>query len=52
MALAGAAIYLLGRVGHVVSYMAGLSPWRSVCFSIGLLGLVLMALNLLPHIWA
>lgn len=52
LALAGAAIYLLGRVGHVVSYVAGLSPWRSICFLVGLFGLALMAVNLLPHIWS
>ena len=52
LALAGGVVYLLGRVGHVLSYMAGLSPWRSVCFTVALLGLVLLALPLLPHIWS
>ena len=52
LALAGATIFLLGRLGHVFAYMAGLSPWRSVCFMIALLGLLLMALPLLPHIWS
>ncbi len=51
LALTGASVYLLGRVGHVVSYMAGFSPWRSVCFTLALVGTVMMALPLLPHIW-
>lgn len=52
LALAGAAVFLLGRAAHVVCYMAGLSPWRSIGFTIALLGLLLMALPLLPHIWS
>lgn len=52
LALLGAALYLLARVGHVVCYMAGLSPWRSVAFATGLVGLLVMALPLLPHIWS
>jgi uncharacterized MAPEG superfamily protein len=52
LALAGATLFLLGRVSHVVCYMAGLSPWRSISFTMALLGLLLMALPLLPHIWS
>lgn len=52
LSLAGGAIYFLGRVGHVFCYMAGLSPHRSICFAISLLGLVLLALPLVPYIWA
>tara|TARA_R110002124_G_scaffold63350_43_gene173548 strand:- start:14586 stop:14978 length:393 start_codon:yes stop_codon:yes gene_type:complete len=50
--LAGAALYLLGRMAHVVAYMAGLSPWRSICFTVALAGLLVMALPLAPHIWS
>ncbi|WP_193335617.1 MAPEG family protein [Devosia beringensis] len=52
LALAGAGLFLLGRIGHVVCYMGGISPWRSISFTIGLFGLLLMALPLLPHIWS
>lgn len=52
LALLGGALYLVGRVGHVVCYMAGLSPWRSIAFVGSLIGLLVMALPLLPHIWA
>lgn len=52
VSLAGAMLYLLGRAGHLVCYMAALSPWRSISFTVALGGLVLMALPLLPHIWA
>lgn len=51
LSLAGGWIYLLGRIAYVPCYILGLSPWRSVCFSIAFLGLVLLALPLLPHIW-
>ena len=52
LSLGGAGLYLVFRMGHVVSYMAGLSPWRSLCFCLASLGLLLMALPLLPHIWS
>lgn len=52
ISLSGAALYLAGRVGHVVCYMAGWSPWRSICFTLALLGALAMALPLFPHIWA
>ena len=38
LSLVGGGVYLLARVGHVVCYMRGLSPWRSICFLFGLLG--------------
>ena len=52
LSLVGAALYLLGRASHVVCYMAGLSPWRSISFSTALLGLLLMVLTIVPHIWS
>ena len=51
LSLAGAAIYFLGRCAHVVCYMRGLSPWRSVFFGVALIGIILMAIPLVPHIW-
>jgi uncharacterized MAPEG superfamily protein len=50
--LAGAGLYFLARTGHFICYMRGLSPWRSICFLIGLLGNVAMAIPLIPHIWS
>jgi uncharacterized MAPEG superfamily protein len=52
VSLAGGVLYLLGRVGHVICYMKGLTPWRSVCFLLALIGTIIMAIPLVPHIWA
>ena len=52
LSLVGAGLYFIARVGHVVCYLRGLSPWRSYCFIAGLLGTVLMAIPLVPHIWS
>jgi uncharacterized MAPEG superfamily protein len=51
VSLAGAVLYLLGRIAHVVCYMRGLSPWRSYSFIVALLGILVMAGPLVPHIW-
>src|SRR5690606_30701392 len=51
LSLAGAGLYLLARIGHCYCYMRGLSPWRSICFLISLVGLLLLAIPLLPHLW-
>lgn len=52
VSLVGAWVYLAGRALHVVCYMRGLSPWRSVCFLVALIGTVVMAIPLVPHIWS
>jgi uncharacterized MAPEG superfamily protein len=51
LSLVGGTLYLLGRVAHVICYMKGLSPWRSISFLIALVGCLLMALPLIAHIW-
>lgn len=51
LSLVGAAAYLLGRAGHVYCYMRALTPWRSVSFLVGLAGIVLLAIPLVPHLW-
>lgn len=51
LSLLGAALYFIGRVGHLYCYMQGLSPWRSFAFLGALIGTVLMAIPLLPYIW-
>ncbi|MDB5535339.1 MAG: hypothetical protein JWQ65_214 [Devosia sp.] len=52
LSLVGGAVYFLARAGHVVCYMRGLSPWRSICFLLGVLGALAMAIPLVPHIWS
>ena len=51
LSLAGAALYFLARSAHAYCYMRGLTPWRSICFLASLLGNLLLALPLLPHLW-
>lgn len=51
LSLIGAAIYFLARSAHLYCYMKGLSPWRSICFLVALIGTLVMAIPLLPHIW-
>lgn len=51
LSLVGAGLYFIGRAAHVVCYIRGLSPWRSFSFLAALLGTVLMAIPLVPHIW-
>jgi uncharacterized MAPEG superfamily protein len=52
LSLAGGVLYFLARSAHAYCYMKGLTPWRSLSFLIGLLGNLLMALPLLPHLWS
>jgi uncharacterized MAPEG superfamily protein len=52
MTLAGAWLYLAGRIGHVICYLRALSPWRSVAFMVAFAGLVLMGLPILAQAWA
>ena len=52
LSLVGGALYFLGRCVHVVCYMRGLSPWRSVSYLVAVIGLLLMVIPLVPHIWA
>lgn len=51
LSLAGGAVYLLARIGHAYCYMRGLSPWRSICFLVSIIGLALLAMPLFPHLW-
>jgi uncharacterized MAPEG superfamily protein len=52
LSLAGGALYFLARAAHAYCYMQGLTPWRSLSFLVSLLGILLMALPLLPHLWS
>ena len=51
LSLAGAALFLVARSAHLYCYMRGLAPWRSVSFLASLLGNLLLAVPLLPHLW-
>ncbi|MDB5623015.1 MAG: hypothetical protein JWR39_1578 [Devosia sp.] len=51
LTLAGGVLFLVGRVAHVICYMRGLSPWRSISYMLGLLGTILVAAALVPHLW-
>ena len=52
LSLAGGTVYLLARIGHAFCYMRGLSPWRSICFLVSIIGVVLLAIPLFPHLWS
>lgn len=52
ISLLGAWVYLLGRVAHLYCYMKGLSPWRSVSFLVSLIGIVVLAIPLIPQLWS
>jgi len=52
VSLAGAMRYLVCRVAHLVCYLRGLSPWRSLSFLLATIGTVIMAVPLVPHIWS
>ncbi|MFP9137819.1 MAPEG family protein [Devosia sp. XGJD_8] len=51
LSLAGAGLFLVARVAHAYCYMRGLSPWRSISFLAALVGMLLMVIPLVPHIW-
>ncbi|WP_158625999.1 MAPEG family protein [Arsenicitalea aurantiaca] len=48
----GGVVYIAGRIGHFYCYMKALSPWRSIAFTISLVGMGLVALPLMPHLWS
>jgi uncharacterized MAPEG superfamily protein len=52
LSLAGAALYFAARIAHLICYMRALSPWRSYCFLLGLIGNLMMTIPLVPHIWS
>lgn len=52
LSLAGGWIYLLARIVYLPCYLKGLSPWRSMCFGVSLLGLIGLTAPLLPHVLA
>ena len=42
----GAQMFFWGRVAHVVTYVAGLVPWRTLAFTVGQIGTLLIFLQL------
>lgn len=51
LSILGGAIYFLARVVHVYCYMRALAPWRSIAYLVSLVGNVILAIPLVPHIW-
>jgi len=51
LSMLGGVLFLLGRAAHLFCYIRGLSPWRSYSYVLGLLGTILVAAPLLPHLW-
>ena len=51
LSVAGAVVYLIGRIAHVICYMRALAPWRSMSFLVSLIGNVMITIPLIPHIW-
>jgi uncharacterized MAPEG superfamily protein len=43
----GSQLFFWGRVGHAVTYVAGLVPWRTVAFAVAIAGQWTIALRLL-----
>lgn len=52
LSLLGAGMYFVARSVHVYCYMKALTPWRSFAFLGALIGVLLMAIPLVPHIWS
>jgi uncharacterized MAPEG superfamily protein len=50
LATIGAYVYLVARIVHAVCYLRGLSPWRSLAYLVGLVGLFIMAIPLLQFV--
>ena len=42
----GSQLFFWGRVGHAVTYMAGLVPWRTVAFAVAVVGQWMIAIRL------
>jgi uncharacterized MAPEG superfamily protein len=43
----GAQLFFWGRVGHVLAYVAGLVPWRTLVFGVAVVGEWIIAVQLL-----
>lgn len=51
LSLVGGVLYFVGRCAHLYCYMKGLTPWRSLSFLVALIGTIVMAIPIVPHIW-
>lgn len=52
VSLIGAGLYLVARIAHLVFYMRALTPWRSFAYLAAIIGTIVMAVPLVPHIWS
>lgn len=46
----GGVLYLGGRVAHLVCYVKGLTPWRSIAFGVSMVGIFCLAAALVAGI--
>ena len=47
MTALGAQLFFWGRIAHAVTYIGGLVPWRTLAFTVGQVGMLLIFLQLL-----
>ncbi|MEM6992770.1 MAG: MAPEG family protein [Myxococcota bacterium] len=47
----GSIVFFAGRVLHAIAYTAGLVPWRTVAFFVGLGGTLLVAAPMIPKLF-
>jgi uncharacterized MAPEG superfamily protein len=43
----GSQLFFWGRIGHVITYIAGLVPWRTLAFGVAVTGMWIIAVQLL-----
>ena len=41
--------FTLSRIAHTASYLGGLQPWRTISYTVGILCLIGMSVNILLH---
>jgi uncharacterized MAPEG superfamily protein len=51
LSIGGGLIYLVARAAHPICYIKALSPARSIAYTVGMLGLVAMAVPVIGHLW-
>jgi len=51
LSILGGVLFLAARLAHLFCYMRALSPWRSVSYLLGVIGTILVAIPLVPHLW-
>ena len=47
MTALGATLFFYGRIAHLVTYVLGLVPWRTVVFGVALTGEIMILVEIL-----